>query len=189
MKLLCAEYNGTGELSYAVVGDNALLRNNEDFYIPDFTGGVTCVPQIVLRVCRIGKGVGERFAGRYYEEVGVGVRFYADDLENVLLDKRLSPAMASAFDGSAAISSLLRREGSIEEWNCVLRVNDIVCQAWRVGDLPRTPEQLISGMSRYYMLKIGDFIYCGGFPRLAVRAGDRLRVELNGVELLNFGIK
>ena len=131
----------------------------------------------------------ERFAGRYYEEVGVGVRFYADDLERSLLDKGLSPSQASSFDGSAAISSLSRREGSVEEWTYALRVNDTVVRECRVEDLPHTPERLIAGMSRYYMLKIGDFIYCGGFPRLAVRIGDRLRLSLNGTELLDFGIK
>lgn len=189
MKLLCAEYNGAGELAYSVLGDNALLRNNEDFYVPDFAGTVSCVPQLVLRVCKLGKGVGERFAGRYYEEVGVGVRFYADDLERSLLDKGLSPSQASSFDGSAAISSLSRREGSVEEWTYALRVNDTVVRECRVEDLPHTPERLIAGMSGYYMLKIGDFIYCGGFPRLAVRIGDRLRLSLNGTELLDFGIK
>ena len=157
MKLLCAEYNESGELAYSVVGDNALLRNNEDFYLP--------------------------------EEVGVGIRFYAEDMERALLDRRLTPATASSFDGSAAISPLLRREGSVENWTCALRVNDEVCLERRVGELPRSPEQLIAGMSRYYLLKIGDFIYCGDIPRFAVRAGDRLRLALNGDDLLDFQVR
>ena len=189
MKLLCAEYNEKGEQAYSVVGDNALLRNNEDFYIPDFTEKVSCVPQIVLRVCKMGKGVGERFAERYYEEVGVGIRFYADDLENSLLNKRLSPAMASSFDSSAAISSLTRRMGSIENWSYTLRVNDKVCHERRVENLPCPPERLIAGMSHYYMLKIGDFIYCGDTSHIIIHVGDRLRLSLNDMELLNFGIK
>ena len=36
MKLLCVEYNEAGEVAYNVIGDNALLRNNDDFYIPAF---------------------------------------------------------------------------------------------------------------------------------------------------------
>ena len=90
MKLICAEYNKRGDVAYSVVGDNALLRNNDDFYIPDFAGHLTAEPHLVLRVSKIGKSVGERFAGRYYEEVGVGIRFHAEDLENSLLDKGLS---------------------------------------------------------------------------------------------------
>ena len=104
MKLLCAEYNEAGEVAYNVIGDNALLRNNDDFYIPAFATELSCVPQIVLRIGKIGKHVAERFAERYYEEVGVGIRFYADNLERELLAASLSPAAAMAFDSSAAIS-------------------------------------------------------------------------------------
>ena len=68
MKLLCAEYNEAGEVAYNVIGDNALLRNNDDFYIPAFATELSCVPQIVLRIGKIGKHVAERFAERYYEE-------------------------------------------------------------------------------------------------------------------------
>ena len=106
MKLLCAEYNEAGEVAYNVIGDNALLRNNDDFYIPAFATELSCVPQIVLRVGKIGKHVAERFAGRYYEEVGVGIRFYADNLERELLAASLSPTAAMAFDSSAAISPM-----------------------------------------------------------------------------------
>ena len=81
MKILCAEYNDAGEVAVVPVGDDVLLRNNGDFYIPDYTQQVSGVPQLVVRICKLGKSVGERFAGRYFEEIGVGVRFYADSLE------------------------------------------------------------------------------------------------------------
>ena len=97
MKLLCAEYNEAGEVAYNVIGDNALLRNNDDFYIPAFATELSCVPQVVLRIGKIGKHVAERFAGRYYEEVGVGIRFYADNLERELLAASLSPAAAITY--------------------------------------------------------------------------------------------
>ena len=42
MKLLCAEYNEAGEVAYNVIGDNALLRNNDDFYIPAFATELSC---------------------------------------------------------------------------------------------------------------------------------------------------
>lgn len=61
MKLLCAEYNSSEEMALSVVGDNALLRNNNDFYFPAFTQEVSCVPQLVLKACKLGKG----FTGRF----------------------------------------------------------------------------------------------------------------------------
>ena len=45
MKILCAEYGPDGEISIVPVGDNALLRNNDDFYFPDFTTALSCCPQ------------------------------------------------------------------------------------------------------------------------------------------------
>ena len=117
MKLLCAEYNEAGEVAYNVIGDNALLRNNDDVYIPAFATELSCVPQVVLRIGKIGKHVAERFAGRYYEEVGVGIRFYADNLERELLAASLSPAAAMAFDSSAALSPMKSLTGVSPEKN------------------------------------------------------------------------
>ena len=42
MKILCAEYNDAGEVAVVPVGDDVLLRNNGDFYIPDYTQGERC---------------------------------------------------------------------------------------------------------------------------------------------------
>ena len=97
MKILCAEYNDAGEVAVVPVGDDVLLRNNGDFYIPDYTQQVT---QLVVRICKLGKSVGERFAGRYFEEIGVGVRFYADSLEEQLIAKKLPGIMAASSSRS-----------------------------------------------------------------------------------------
>ena len=57
MKILCAEYNDAGEVAVVPVGDDVLLRNNGDFYIPDYTQQVSGVPQLVVRICKLGKSV------------------------------------------------------------------------------------------------------------------------------------
>ena len=52
MKILCAEYNDAGEVAVVPVGDDVLLRNNGDFYIPDYTQPVSythlTLPTILL---------------------------------------------------------------------------------------------------------------------------------------------
>ena len=50
MKILCAEYNEAGEAAIVPVGDDALLRNNDDFYLPGFAKELSCVPQLVVRI-------------------------------------------------------------------------------------------------------------------------------------------
>ncbi|WP_294139884.1 fumarylacetoacetate hydrolase family protein [uncultured Sanguibacteroides sp.] len=188
MKLLCTEYNVTGEQTWVTLGDNALLRNNEDFYIPAFATELSCVPQLVLRVCKIGKGISERFASRYYEEVGIGIRFYADNQERELFGKGLSPAVASSFDGAAAISPLCNREKIRGEY--VLELNGKEIFRENVMGASITPEQVIAVMSEYYMLKIGDYIYCGNpFRYRGLQIGDHLKGYLDEKLLLDFYIR
>ena len=180
MKLLCAEYNEAGEVAYNVIGDNALLRNNDDFYIPAFATELSCVPQIVLRIGKIGKHVAERFAERYYEEVGVGIRFYADNLERELLATSLSPSAAMAFDSGV----------SLEDMIFSFELNGESVLTGKVGEISQKPEKTLAVMSEYYMLKIGDFLFCGGvFRQRNLSIGDRLRVLLDGECFLDFQIK
>lgn len=191
MKLLCTEYNEAGEVAYNVIGDNALLRNNDDFYIPAFVSELSCVPQVVLRVGKIGKHVSERFARRYYEEMGVGIRFYADNLERELLAASLSPAVAMAFDSSAAISPMKSLAGvSLEDMVLSFELNGKSVFTRKVGEISQKPEKTLAAMSEYYMLKIGDFLFCGGtFRQRRLSIGDRLRFFLDNECLLDFQIR
>ena len=190
MKLLCAEYGKLGEIAYSVIGDNALLRNNDNFYIPTFIERLSCVPQLVLRVGKIGKCVGERFAGRYFDEVGVGIRFYADDLEKELLSKGLSSSMAYSFDGAAAISEWQKIENELDETEFSFVLNGLEINRMKVRELPLSPGKLVSRVSEFCMLKIGDLIYCGSpFRQKDLKIGDRLSICLDGRILLDFYLK
>lgn len=68
------------------------------------------MPQFVVKICKLGKAVSERFASRYYDEIGIGIRFYADSLERTLEGKGLPGIVASSFDSSAAISRMQKIE-------------------------------------------------------------------------------
>lgn len=187
MKILCVEYNQLDEPGIFPVGDDVLLRNNDDFYLPDFTSRLSCVPQFVVRLCKLGKYVGQRFADRYYEEVGLGIRFYADDLEDRLIEKRLPCTIASSFAGSAAISSLLPRA---ECNNFSFVVNGEVIYKYELMDMPKDINSLITLASEYYMLKIGDFLYCGNpFRYHGLCQGDHLQMLVGQQCLMDFKIK
>ena len=64
MKILCAEYNEQNELAIVPAGDDAILRENGDFYKPEFATQLSCVPQFVVKTNRLGKYIGEKFASR-----------------------------------------------------------------------------------------------------------------------------
>lgn len=189
MKILCAEYNASGEAAIVPLGDDALLRNNGDFYLPAFSGKVSCTPQFVLRVCKLGKSVSERFANRYFEEVGVGIRFYADDLEEKLDRKGLPLIVASSFDSSAAISRLIKPE-HLETLEYSMWVNEEkVCQEkWR--NLTLRAEKLIALASDFHTLKIGDYLYCGNtFRYRDLNVGDRIKMGMGETLIMDFEIR
>lgn len=189
MKVLAIEYNPVGELAVVPMGDDVLLRNNGDFYLPEFSSQVSCVPQLVVRICKLGKSVGKNFANRYYQEIGVGVRFYADDLEKKLAEQQLPLVVASSFDGSAAISELFtpEREGDL---HYSMWLNDTQVFSEDQDNLFREIDGLISLASDFHTLKIGDFMFCGNsFRYRHLCIGDRIRVFLNERKLLDFKIK
>lgn len=189
MKLLCTEFAPSGAYSFVSLGDNALLRNNEDFYLPSFAQQYSCVPQFVFRIGKIGKNISSRFAFRYIESVGVGLRFYADDLIVSLYDRRLPTNMGWAFDHAAAISALQPVEVETDYSLC-FEVNGRIQYSGRFSDHPLPLDRLIPEVSEYYMFKIGDFLYCGNaFRYTGLKIGDRLAVKLNDQELLNFLVR
>ncbi|MDR1757035.1 MAG: fumarylacetoacetate hydrolase [Culturomica sp.] len=188
MKLICAEYNSDDRMSPQVIGDNALLRNNNDFYYPDFTHELSCVPQVVLRACKLGKGVSERFASRYYDQIGVGVRFYADSLRKELFINGLGTGLASAFDDSAALSNLQPYRG--EDLTYSLRLNETTVFENRISALPVGIHAFISRASYYFMIKVGDLFFCGNpFCYSKLKVGDRIRAYLAERCLLDFFIR
>lgn len=188
MKILCAEYNEVGEVAIVPVGDDVLLRNNGDFYIPEFTQEVSCVPQFVVKICKLGKAVGERFASRYYDEIGVGVRFYADSLERELEMKGLPQMVASSFDSSAAISRMRKIESRSLQYE--LFVNEVSVFQESMPELQVGIDRLIAMAGEMHTLKIGDYLYCGNLFRYRnLKTGDQIQVVLEGEKIMQFTIR
>src|SRR4051812_38864074 len=67
----------------------ALLKDNKAFYYPDWTNDIHYEAELVLKVCKQGKYIDEKFAGKYFEEVTVGIDFTARDLQVIQKEKRL----------------------------------------------------------------------------------------------------
>lgn len=191
MKLVCTEFSPSGKRTWLCLGDQALLRNNDDFYRPDFAGELACVPQWVYRIGKVGKSISPRFADRYIDRIGIGIRFYADDLIRELTAAGLPPDAGMGFNQAAALSpQWLDPSAAGDDPEYVLYVNNCEVARGRTGTLEIPPAQLLSEASAYYMMKVGDYFYTGGITRISgLLIGDRLRMTLNGQELLDFYIR
>ena len=121
----------------------------------------------------------------------MGIRFYADNLERELLAASLSPTAAMAFDSSAAISPMKSLvDVSLGDMIFSFELNDESVLTRKVCEISQKPEKTLAAMSEYYMLKIGDFLFCGGvFRQRNLSIGDHLRVLLDGECLLDFQVK
>ncbi|MBW6534596.1 MAG: fumarylacetoacetate hydrolase family protein [Mariniphaga sp.] len=173
--------------------DSALLRNNDPFYIPDWTNEVHHEIELVMRVCRLGKNIEKRFAHRYYDEIGLGVDFTARDVQNELKKKGLPWEKAKAFDRAAVISSTFFPVSIFptpETIRFKLNINGQTVQEGNSGLMIFGFDEIISHISKYITLKIGDLIYTGTPAGVGpVKIGDQLEGYLEDKKLLDFMVK
>ncbi len=184
----------TAEPIFFLKPDTALLRNNDAFYIPNFSEQVDYETELVVKINRVGKCIEERFAHRYYDEVGLGIDFTARDLQRKAMAAGLPWEMAKGFDHSAAISSrflsLAELGKRVEELRFEMTINDTVRQVGEPRLMIHSVDKIISYVSRFMTLKMGDLIYTGTPSGVGpVKKGDVLRASLEGEELLNFDIR
>jgi len=204
MKIICVGRNYVAhakELNNEVPGepvlfmkpDSALLRNNDPFYIPDWSNDVHHEVELIVRINRLGKSIERRFAPRYYAEIGLGIDFTARDVQNNLKDKGLPWEKAKAFDHSAVISSEFAAVDSLPDRNKIHFRLDVNGKTVQNGDssLMIFPfDEIIAQVSRYFTLKIGDLIYTGTPSGVGpVKPGDRLEGYLEEKKMFDFLVK
>ena len=182
-------YSAAGEKPrFYLKADTALLRNNDAFYIPDGVGRVTAAPHIVLKVARLAKCIGERFAPRCIDGVMAGVTFTCTDTLAEAQRERIPWDEAVGFDHSSALSlDTLSRDAMLE--GAKFYVNGRECAHIKIGDMRFSPDTIVSHLSECMTLRIGDLIFLGSPHEVEVKAGDNYRVEIAGQTLLNFDIK
>lgn len=173
--------------------DSSLLRNNDPFYIPDWTKDVHHEVELVVKINRIGKNIDEKFANRYYEEIGLGIDFTARDVQNALKDKGLPWEKSKAFDKAAVLSSTFFPKSRFKNLTNIpfrLDINGHVAQDGNSGMMIFSIDSIIAHISKYVTLKIGDLIYTGTPAGVgSIHIGDRLEGYLDGEKLLDFQIK
>ena len=173
--------------------DSALLRNNDAFYIPDFSKDVHYECELIVRINRLGKNIEPRFANRYYDEIGLGIDFTARDLQNKLKAKGLPWEKAKAFDRSAVISSEFVAKTKLADLNSIkfqLKKNGDLVQRGDSAYMLFPIDEIISQVSKYFTLKIGDLIYTGtpaGVGSVAI--DDHLEGFLEGKKMFDFEVK
>ncbi len=172
--------------------DSALLKDGKPFFVPDFMGRIDYETEVVVRICRLGKAIPERFAHRYYDAVTVGVDFTARDVQRQAKDLGRPWTIAKGFDGSAAIGEWVSVDTfrDIQALHFSLDINGRTVQEGCTSDMLYRVDELIAYISRFFTLKTGDLLYTGTPVGVGpVHINDHLTGYLEDRKVLEFNCK
>lgn len=173
--------------------DTALLRNGAPFYYPDFSKDIHHEVELVLRISKEGKNVQEKFAGKYFDAVGIGIDFTARDLQQKAKEKGLPWDIAKGFNGSAPISEKfipVAEFKNLKDINFSLSINGGIRQQGNTSLMIFSFEYVISYLSRFFTLRTGDLIFTGTPKGVGpVQTGDTLSAYIENEKLLEFDVK
>ena len=191
-KLLSEPLLKQGDPVIFTKADSSLLKDRKPFFIPDELGTIEYEAEVVVRVCRLGKSISERFAPRYYDAVTVGIDFTARDLLKKLSQQGLPWDMSKSFDGAAVIGEWVPKDKflDVQRLRFHLDVNGETKQEGCTSDMIYKVDEIISYVSRFFTLKTGDLIYTGcpvsGTP---VHINDRLEGYIEERKVLDLHCK
>lgn len=172
--------------------DTALLIRNRPFFYPEFSKDIHYELELVLKICKNGKNIAEKFAPEYYREIGLGIDFTARDLQQEAKEKGLPWEVAKAFDQSAAISEFVPFD-SLKNPVAIpfhLTLNGKTVQQGLSTDMIFNFNHLISYVSKFMTLRAGDLLFTGTPEGVGpVKIGDKLQGYLEGRLMISCEIK
>ena len=172
--------------------DSAILLKQHPFVIPEFSNDIHHEIELIVKITKVGKYIDTKFAHKYYDEISVGIDFTARDLQKELKAKGLPWEKAKSFDGSAVIGEFLPKSqfNSLENVTFELTNNNKTVQKGNANHMLWKIDELISFVSQYFTLKIGDIIFTGTPAGVAaVKPEDVLEGFLEGNKLFSIQIK
>lgn len=172
--------------------DSALLKDRKPFFIPDHLGQIDYEAELVVRICKLGKTVPERFAHRYYDAVTVGIDFTARELQKKLREAGQPWDLCKGFDGAAALGEWVSKEKfrDVQAMHFHLDINGQTVQEGRTSDMIFSIDHIVSYISQFFTLKTGDIIYTGTPVGVGpVHIDDHLEGWVEDRKVLEFNCK
>lgn len=172
--------------------DSSLLKSGKPFFVPDFMGRIDYEAELVIRICRLGKNIPQRFAHRYYDAVTVGIDFTARDVQQQLREKGLPWDLSKSFDGAAAIGEWVGKDKflDVQALRFHLDINGQTVQEGCTADMVFDIDEIVAYISQYFTLKTGDVIFTGTPAGVGpVHIDDHLEGYVEERKVLEFNCK
>jgi 2-keto-4-pentenoate hydratase/2-oxohepta-3-ene-1,7-dioic acid hydratase in catechol pathway len=172
--------------------DSAVIAKNQNFIIPSFSDDIHHEVELVVKINKVGKHIDNSFSNKYYDEIGLGIDFTARDIQNNLKERGHPWEKSKAFDNSCMVGKFVNKN-NLEDLSSIkfsLKKNNELVQSGCSSDMLWKIDELISYVSQYFTLKIGDLIFTGtpsGVSR--VESGDILEGFISKDKMFTLKVK
>lgn len=168
--------------------DNAVLRNNDDFYLPPFSDDIVCGCGIIVRITRLAKCIPAKFAHRCYDSLTAGVAFVARDIMQKALSEGRPCDEAYSFDRSIAVGTEWIEPQQLGQGIVKMNIGQSE-QQFCVENLRVSIDECLSRATQHLTLKTGDLLFIAMPTDIQVVANSNVTVTLNDTTPLDFSIK
>ncbi len=172
--------------------DSSVIAKNQNFIIPSFSNEIHHEVELVIKINKVGKHIDKSFSHKYYDEIGLGIDFTARDIQSNLKEKGHPWEKSKAFDNSCMVGNFLKKEKleDISKIEFSLKKNNEIVQSGCSNDMLWKIDELISYVSQYFTLKIGDLIFTGTPSGVSkVESGDILEGYISSVKMFTLKVK
>lgn len=172
--------------------DSSILKNNKPFFLPGFSSMIHYEVEVVVKIGKLGKGIAEKYARRYYDELTVGIDITARDIQNRCSAAGLPWELSKCFDGSAPLGRFVpvSSAGDVGNLDFRLEINGRIVQQGNTSDMIFGIDHIVSYVSQYFTLKTGDLIFTGTPAGVGpLRKNDNLVAWLGSEPLLDMMIR
>ncbi|MAJ82764.1 MAG: 2-hydroxyhepta-2,4-diene-1,7-dioate isomerase [Flavobacteriaceae bacterium] len=172
--------------------DSSIIQKNQPFFIPEFSKEIHYEVEIILKFDKLGKHIDRKFSNKYYNQISLGIDFTARDLQEKLKKSGHPWEKAKSFDNSAVIGDWIDINNiqDINNINFCLRLNNEVVQSSNSSNMIWKIDDLVTEVSNYFTLKIGDILFTGtpeGVGKVSI--GDVLDGFLEEKKVFSIKIK
>lgn len=172
--------------------DSAILPRKNPFFIPPFSDDIHYEVEVLVKINKVGKYISEKFAHKYYDQIGLGIDFTARDVQAKCKEKGLPWEKAKAFDGAAVVGKWVSKSNfdNLNDLPFSLHKNDEIVQSATSSDMLWNIDEIIAYVSQFFTLKIGDIIFTGtpsGVSR--VQPNDSLKGFIGDEEFFSIKVK
>ena len=172
--------------------DSSVIAKNQNFIIPSFSNEIHHEVELVIKINKVGKHIDKFFSHKYYDEIGLGIDFTARDIQSNLKEKGHPWEKSKAFDNSCMVGNFLKKEKleDISKIEFSLKKNNEIVQSGCSNDMLWKIDELISYVSQYFTLKIGDLIFTGTPSGVSkVESGYILEGYISSIKMFSLKVK